>query len=74
MLKLNEANRQKVMELCHVYNKRFWGIWERCLFLMMAPLFSRYGLHAIAKEIGNFVRGRLLVATCVVFFHGIHSD
>eukprot|EP00752_Nemacystus_decipiens_P002115 g2019.t1 len=41
MLKLNEANRQKVMELSHVHDGKFWGIWERCMFLMMAPLFSR---------------------------------
>lgn len=45
MLKLNEANRQKVMELSHVHNGKFSGIWERCMFLMMAPLFSRYELH-----------------------------
>lgn len=41
MLKLNEANRQKVVELSHVHGDRFWGVWERCLFLMMAPLFAR---------------------------------
>lgn len=50
MLKLNEANRRKVMELSHVYNGKFWGIWERCMFLMMAPLFSRYELHSAMKE------------------------
>ncbi|CAM9566448.1 unnamed protein product, partial [Ectocarpus sp. 13 AM-2016] len=41
MLKLNRANREKVMELSSVNRGKFWGIWERCMFLMMAPLFSR---------------------------------
>lgn len=42
MLKLNVANRQKVVELSHANGDKFWGVWGRCLFLMMAPLFSRY--------------------------------
>lgn len=41
MLKLNLANRQKVVELSHANGDKFWGVWGRCLFLMMAPLFSR---------------------------------
>ncbi|CAM9496985.1 unnamed protein product, partial [Ectocarpus fasciculatus] len=43
MLKLNRANREKVMELSYANKGKFWGIWERCMFLMMAPLFSRRG-------------------------------
>ncbi|CAM9130173.1 unnamed protein product, partial [Hapterophycus canaliculatus] len=46
MLKLNKANRQKVMELSHVNGGKFYGVWERCMFLMMAPLFTRYALVA----------------------------
>lgn len=41
MLKLNVANRQKVVELSHANGDKYWGVWGRCLFLMMAPLFSR---------------------------------
>lgn len=50
MLKLNKANRQKVMELSHAHNGKFWGVWERCMILMMAPLFSRCEIHVAAEE------------------------
>lgn len=48
MLKLNKVNRQKVMELSHVNGGKFYGIWERCMFLMMAPLFTRYASKVFA--------------------------
>lgn len=55
MLKFNVGNRQKVVELSHANGDKFWGVWGRCLFLMMAPLFSRCR------------HGRLRLFACLIF-------